>query len=153
MDDKRFVELVKALRNERIYRDQAIEEIKILGEKLNELHEYQAYLKAIESKKNYESKVIELEKQLRKELEDDQNYETPFKAAWKVSSTIITLDEIKALEWAKKYMPVAIIETLDEKPIKDWIKKNPEYGKEIAKIEEKKIAKIAKNLTVFDLGG
>ena len=49
-------------------------------------------------------------------------------------------------------MPLAVIESLDEAPIKDWVKRYPEYGKEIAKIEEKKVAKIAKDLTKFNLG-
>ena len=152
MDDKRFTELIKELRNTRIYRDQAYDEMIALDKKLKETNEYKAFYEALDKQQAYSSKVIELEKQLHKELGDDPNFETPYKAAWTVNTTVVVLDQDKALAWAKKYMPLAVIESLDEAPIKDWVKRYPEYGKEIAKIEEKKVAKIAKDLTKFNLG-
>jgi hypothetical protein len=151
MHDDRFIELVKALRNARTYRDNLLKEKNILDEKIKETSEYKAYSKVADTHKKYADKVLELEQQLRKELEDYPDYEPPVKAAWLVKTTNVILDNEKALAWARKYMPVAIIETLDEKLIKDWVKANPEYGKEIGKIEEKKVAKIAKDLTKFSL--
>ncbi|MCE5207870.1 MAG: hypothetical protein LLG42_06095 [Chloroflexi bacterium] len=89
-----------------------------------------------------------LEKMFKKQMIDDPEYVPPFKAAWLINKTTIEIDKEQAFTWARKNMPVAISEVLNEKMLTDWAKTHQEDAP-FAKIIEGKDARIASDLSQF----
>ena len=62
-------------------------------------------------------------------------------------TTVVTIDEVKALAWANINMPVAVIHSIDEKMLKDYAKKHP--GVDWAKIDDTDQITIASDLSKY----
>ena len=61
------------------------------------------------------------------------------------NSTVIQIDRVKALAWARVNMPIAIIETVDEELLKPHTKNNPDW----AEVIETKKPIVATDLSRF----
>ena len=94
-------------------------------------------------------RVSVLEKMLKKQMVDDSEYVPPFKAAWLINKTTVEIDKEQAFTWARKNMPVAISEVLNEKMLTDWAKTHQKDALPYAKIIEGKEARIAADLSQF----
>lgn len=123
--NKTYLELTKALHKARIENQVAQVELKVL-------HEY--FEAEISPKK-------ELAKQLAKAEVDAKTALTDYaKLAYKAgtldadgsvkmnNSTVIQIDQTKALAWARVHMPIAIIEIVDEAMLKPHAKNNPDWA-------------------------
>ena len=106
------------------------------------------YLALVENLKSATEQVSTTEKMLKSQLIDAPDYTPPFKAAWLVNSEKVSIDDEKALAWAKVYMAAAVSEVIDKKMLTDFAKKNPAAAP-YAVITEGKEARIASDLSKF----
>lgn len=147
MDNAEFVKIVKDLKETREIRDAVKDWVKTRKSELlsdPELIEHSELLETVSTE------VEKIEYQLKSALVKNPEFIPPFKAAWLVNSTSVKIDEVKALEWARVNMPVAINEVLDLKMVEDWVKKNPKAA-DFAVITEGKKANIASDLSKFEI--
>ncbi len=56
------------------------------------------------------------------------------------NKVVVTINETLALEWCRKNMPVAIIESVNEKMVEEYAKKNPTYWATVETVPQVTIA-------------
>lgn len=145
MNDELFIGLVKQLNEARKSQDKASQ---IVQEHEDWLYKDSGYIKKKKDLAECNEQVQNLEKILKTQLIEDPEYAPPFKAAWLINSTKVSLDEKAALEWAKANMPVAVSEVIDKKMLTDWAKGHREDAP-FANVTECKEARIASDLDKF----
>ena len=145
MNNELFIGLVSQLKEEREEQKALIAAKK---EMENEFANNPEYARISNELKESINKVGNTEKMLKKGLMDDPEYIPPFKAAWLINSTEVTIDEEKALVWAKVNMAAAVSEVVDKKMLTDFAKSNPNAAP-YAVITEGKDVRIASDLGKF----
>jgi len=141
MNDELFIELVRQLR-------QAREKQAEFAASKKAFEENPVYIAICEQLKAASEWVGNAEMALKTQLVADEGYIPPFKAAWLVNATTVSIDEEKALAWAKVNMAAAVSEVVDKKMLTDFAKNNPKSAP-YATITEGKDARIASDLGKF----
>ena len=145
MNDELFVGLVKQLNTSRINQETLAARKKELETAFANNPEY---VRVCGMLKTMSDQVNNIQKTLKSQLVDAPEYTPPFKAAWLVNSEKVSIDEEKALEWARVNMKAAVSEVVDKKMLTDFAKSNPTSAP-YATITEYKDARIASDLSKF----